>query len=109
MDLRCQICIAKIKMIKTRQEYRYLIHQTHKHHIVPRNPNIFEELKIDKWACTSAYCDICGAGGLVTFYGEPEFGWFCPKSPDGLCEYEQINGRYNDDDCIYCHMPYERK
>lgn len=31
-------------------------------------------------------------------------GWWCPKSPERLCQYE-INSEY----CIYCGMPDERK
>ena len=64
------------------------------HVIVPRNLNIEEELKKDKWASTGAYCFVCGRS----------FGWWCPSSPDHLCHYEDHN-----EFCKYCGMPDERK
>jgi len=57
-----------------------------------------------------------------------DFGWFCEKSPDGVCHYFTIDGKVgllngtlvdppkehdisneSDDWCIYCGMPEERK
>ena len=34
------------------------------------------------------------------------FGWWCPNSPDHLCDYEPPG---NPDNCNYCHEPDERK
>lgn len=61
----------------------------------------------------SAVCEICGK----------DLGWWCPESPNHVCEYygNHRGGRlennywnfegkwYDEDDCIYCHQPYERK
>lgn len=64
------------------------------HVIIPRNPNIEEELKTDKWASTGAICLVCGKN----------FGWWCPKSPDHVCHYSET-----EDHCDYCGMSDERK
>jgi len=64
------------------------------HVIVPRDLEIMEKLKTDKWASTSAICLVCGT----------DFGWWCPESPDHICHYSR-----SEDECDYCHMPMERK
>lgn len=57
----------------------------------------------------SAKCLICGK----------ELGWWCPASIDHQCEYFGLheNSYYSfgqeswedEDDCIHCHQPLERK
>ena len=47
----------------------------------------------------SLYCTVC----------DKCFGWYCPTSPDHLCDYEQEDGTYNNDICRYCGQPEERK
>lgn len=62
----------------------------------------------------SVKCTICGK----------DLGWWCPDSPNHQCEYYgnhrggrmingnqwEFNGKWTDeDDCIYCHQPEERK
>lgn len=47
----------------------------------------------------SARCDVCGT----------HFGWFCPESPNGVCDYDQPDGSYDEDNCIHCGNPEERK
>lgn len=50
----------------------------------------------------SAKCDVCGK----------DYGWWCPDSPNHVCDYEHKDkhGTYDDeDDCKYCHSPEERK
>lgn len=61
----------------------------------------------------SAVCEICGK----------DLGWWCPESPNHVCEYYGVHRGwyhtnhtgirppewYNEDDCIYCHQPEERK
>lgn len=47
----------------------------------------------------SAYCDVCG----------DYLGWYCDESPTKTCDYEQEDGEYDEDNCIYCGMPEERK
>ena len=64
------------------------------HKIIPNNLKIDEELKLNRWASTGAYCEICGK----------DFGWWCPKSPSHVCSYFK-----SEDDCDFCHMPKERK
>ena len=56
----------------------------------------------DKWFSSSCYCESCGKDGDT---------WWCPsnRSPNGLCNYDQPDGGYNPDNCIYCHQPDERK
>lgn len=47
----------------------------------------------------TADCNICGKS----------FNWYCPNSPTLECDYEQDDGGYNDEYCIYCGEPEERK
>lgn len=52
----------------------------------------------------SAVCEICGSYE----------GWYCSESPNHVCNYEhydeEMGGRYwDEDDCIYCGQPEERK
>lgn len=51
----------------------------------------------DDWndGCYNASCAICGQ----------DFGWWCPKSPNHICEYEG-HGHYG---CKFCGEPDERK
>lgn len=96
--------ILKAKIEKLQQQIRSLSAELGKtasrcekvggHVIVPRDLEIDEKLKTDKWASTSASCLICGL----------DFGWWCPKSPDHICHYSKT-----DDSCDYCGMPNERK
>ena len=72
----------------------------------------------DRWMSEGAYCSIC----------ERNFGWRCKVSPDQCCHYYTIDGKVklingtlvqppenhdfeneNDDSCIFCEMPEERK
>lgn len=53
--------------------------------------------KDDKYE-TSA-CWICGK----------EFGWYCPDSPDHICDYGGPDWELHSEYCIYCHQPEERK
>jgi len=58
---------------------------------------------------SSAQCEVCGKW----------LGWWCPDSPNHVCEYYGKHPSwynpygeeefYNEDDCIYCHEPEERK
>lgn len=36
-------------------------------------------------------------------------GWWCPKSADTFCDYNQEDGSYDEDSCRYCGHPEERK
>lgn len=36
-------------------------------------------------------------------------GWYCPSSKSHLCDYEQEDGTYDEDQCRYCGQPLERK
>jgi hypothetical protein len=47
---------------------------------------------------SSVVCEIC-----VQY-----FGWWCPNSADGLCEYDSVEDPVHDF-CIYCGNPEERK
>jgi hypothetical protein len=47
----------------------------------------------------SAKCDVCGKN----------HGWWCPKSPNHICDYEQPDGDYDEDSCRHCGKPEERK
>ena len=59
-----------------------------------------ENLTVDKYGL-SAYCNDCGF--------EPS-GWYCPESPTLECEYyDSKTGYYDEDCCIYCGQPEERK
>jgi len=40
--------------------------------------------------------------------GHTEGGWDCPLSPIGYCVYNHFEDPALDD-CIYCHLPDERK
>jgi len=75
------------------------------------------ELK-DKWMSEGAHCLICGT----------LWGWRCKHSPDSVCHYSSHEGKVkmidgtrvdvpnghnpeyeNEDECIFCGMPEERK
>lgn len=56
-----------------------------------------KDLDIDE--CGTATCNICGK----------RFSWYCPTSPTLECDYEQLDGSYDDDSCRYCGEPEERK
>lgn len=73
----------------------YKIRNKCEHRFVPDKPYD----PTDRWFSTSGYCEYCAKDG----------GWWCPKSPNGQCEYEQPDGHINPDHCIYCHLPDERK
>ena len=47
----------------------------------------------------SAVCKACG----------DNLGWYCPDSPNHLCDYDQGDETYNPDHCRYCGQPDERK
>ena len=47
----------------------------------------------------SAECAICGQ----------DLGWYCENSPTLSCNYWQEDGSYDEDNCIYCGGPEERK
>lgn len=65
---------------------------------------VVEQCGYEGW---SLRCSICGEG----------LGWYCPDSPNHVCEYygyhwgdDESDEPYTDeDDCIYCHQPEERK
>ena len=41
---------------------------------------------------------------------ETDFGWDCETSPTRKCDYyNPVTGDYDEDCCIYCGEPYERK
>lgn len=47
-----------------------------------------------------AHCDICNEF----------FGWYCANSPTLTCDYyNKEEDKYNEDCCIYCGQPEERK
>ena len=37
------------------------------------------------------------------------YGWECPTSPSGKCDYIQIDDTFDEDSCRYCGQPEERK
>lgn len=54
---------------------------------------------IDKWG--TGVCPDCGY---------KTDGWFCPDSPDYECQYyDEKTDTYDEDCCIYCGQPDERK
>ena len=72
----------------------------------------------DKWMSVGADCMICGS----------DWGWRCKNSPDSVCHYYSGNGKVemidgtevdvpenhdseyeNEDECIFCGHPDERK
>ena len=69
--------------------------------------NIHAKIRVLKRECTHeiinqndyAVCNECGE----------DFGWYCPDSPNHICEYEQEDGTYDEDSCRYCGQPEERK
>jgi len=92
------------------------------HLIIKNCPHEFRELTPkqikNEWMSESATCLICGT----------DFGWRCNKSPDHVCHYFSVDGQIelfdgtkvnvpedhdssyeNDDECIFCGMPDERK
>jgi hypothetical protein len=70
----------------------------------------------DPWMSVSACCDLCG----------DNFGWRCKVSPDGICHYHNEEGKFyslrgdeivppegwkdvDQEDCVFCRQPSERK
>lgn len=49
----------------------------------------------EEWRSDGAWCESCGL----------DMGWYCPKSPDHICQYE----KGDSDCCDFCEMPSERK
>ncbi len=48
--------------------------------------------------------------GLQKEEVETDFGWDCETSPTRKCDYyNPVTGDYDEDCCIYCGEPYERK
>lgn len=59
-----------------------------------------ENLEVSKWT-DNAHCNDCGF--------EPS-GWYCVESPTLECRYyDEETGYYDEDCCIYCGQPEERK
>jgi hypothetical protein len=48
-------------------------------------------------------------GGASCAICNENFGWYCPKSPTNVCNYELEDGTINGDHCKHCDDPYERK
>ena len=40
---------------------------------------------------------------------DSDFGWYCETSPTLKCDYDNPVDGYDEDCCIYCGEPYERK
>lgn len=58
-------------------------------------------------------CHVIERVGDTAFCTEcsKNFGWWCEKSPNNLCRYEDDDGLFNEEDydcCIYCGKPYNR-
>lgn len=87
LNLRDNILSVNSQIAEARQVLAYLLSLC-KH----------EELNINEGGM-SAKCNICGK----------YFLWYCPSSPTLTCDYKQEDGFYDEDDCIYCHQPEERK
>jgi len=83
--------------IRSLEAERYALQKACPHEIIVP-PNFYEKLKEDQWHSASAICKGC----------DTHFGWFCPNSPDHICNYKHESGRY-DGICRYCGMPDERK
>lgn len=64
-------------------------------------------------SCKHEDLNLTGYGSAICNICNKHFHWYCPTSPTLTCEYEFINEDgeedYDEDDCIYCHEPYERK
>lgn len=59
-----------------------------------------ENLIVSEWS-DHAHCSDCG------FVTE---GWYCKDSPTLECRYyDEVTGWYDEDCCIYCGQPEERK
>ena len=77
----------------------YFLEGTCTHTVKALTETAEEYYKKDEWRCDSGHCAACGE----------DMGWYCPVALNHICNYEQEDGTYNDDDCIHCHMPDERK
>ena len=53
----------------------------------------------DEWFSSEGYCEKCNKICPT---------WWCPKSPNGQCKYDDEEDPCHDS-CIYCEMPDERK
>jgi len=86
---------------------------------------------LTKQPCTSHFCGKNSYDSLVCLTCGKSFGWYCIKSPDHTCHYRSTNGKIelidgtmidrpkskyspdpeyeNEDSCIFCGLPEERK
>lgn len=87
-------------MTPKQEKQKKRIEKAQKEYIAALNEHecfIPEQKEKDEWGCYGlAVCTIC----------RKNFGWYCPTSPDKLCNYDPPG---NSDDCNYCHQPDERK
>ncbi len=74
------------KQAQLAQMIRECLHVKEPH--TPYDPN-------DQWFSSGIICRNCG----THFHG-----WYCHTSPTKTCEYA-----LNNEDCIHCHLPSERK
>jgi hypothetical protein len=121
--------VKRNRIDKAKKEYKRL--RATCQHVI--SPKMTEELKAllnsdnkkdwtEQWKYDAAVCDIC----------EVHFGFRCTKSPDTVCHYELkdhtvtlVNGQpfelsdaqkenfepdyHNEDSCVFCWSPRERK
>lgn len=67
-----------------------------------RRVNKLKETCTHQWFKSKGGCAKCLGCGTFS-------GWWCEKSPDKQCAYDQEDGSYNEDSCVYCGLPMERK
>lgn len=59
--------------------------------------------------CTAHQIIENAVGGAVCWTCGTHYGWYCEESPEGVCDYDQEDGSYDEDNCRHCGMPEERK
>lgn len=99
--------IAEMEHLYTR--YMYTIQNTcpheitrggvHPHNAKTRTSSILGNVSVKYPEYETGACWICGK----------EFGWYCPDSPDHICDYGGPDWELHSEYCIYCHQPEERK
>lgn len=92
------------------ERYKQLKHEYDVARLVTRN--IQKEIINLQYECQHPNMTVSWGSGECADCGYETIGWYCPKNPnnDRECEYyDPDTDIYNEDCCIYCGEPEERK
>ena len=73
---------------------------------------LMEQFTDNQKLCTHSNVEVSDSGfsAVCPDCGLESASWYCPESPDMECDYvDPDTDVYDEDVCIYCSQPYERK